>query len=221
VAREDSGTGAEVTWKKERWFFAGEATLGLVRLSTIDPEGPWLEAARRAADYLVNVRDGGKDERHLPHDQWLSYALHDLYTVRPDPGYAEHARKIARAILLFERRGDAPYPDFRGSFYDEGDSTLASARLESLVSTLELERYVGGDEQWLMAPAIEVAGFVRSQQLDDDSAYFARSPGQARGGVRESFGSNHIRIDYVQHAISGWLRLARLRRDPSYGTHPH
>jgi hypothetical protein len=40
------------------------------------------------------------------------------------------------------------------------------------------------------------------------------------GGVRESLENFDVRIDYDQHAMSGWLRLARELRDPSWGTEP-
>jgi hypothetical protein len=43
------------------------------------------------------------------------------------------------------------------------------------------------------------------------------NPAKAEGGVRESLFVSDIRIDYVQHAMSAWLRLARILRDPAYG----
>jgi hypothetical protein len=35
--------------------------------------------------------------------------------------------------------------------------------------------------------------------------------------VRESLFVHDVRIDYVQHAMSAWLHLARILRDPNYG----
>ncbi len=53
--------------------------------------------------------------------------------------------------------------------------------------------------------------------LDPDRAFFAKNPDRALGGVRESLYVDDVRIDYVQHAMSAWLHLARLLRDPEYG----
>ena len=58
---------------------------------------------------------------------------------------------------------------------------------------------------------------MRSQQLDQDSAFFVRHPEKVIGGVRESVANCDIRIDYVQHAMSAWLHFARILRDPTYG----
>jgi hypothetical protein len=55
------------------------------------------------------------------------------------------------------------------------------------------------------------------QQYDDDDDYWLANPAKADGGVRESLFVHDVRIDYVQHAMSAWLHLARILRDPSYG----
>ena len=68
-----------------------------------------------------------------------------------------------------------------------------------------------------MGPAMEEACFMRGQQFDAASAYFVKRPSFAIGGVRESLLNSDIRIDYVQHAMSAWLHLARSLRDPAYG----
>jgi hypothetical protein len=207
--------------KKEISYFAGEATLGLVRLYGIDPDPRWLRAAERSADYLVETRDGHDDLAHQIHDHWLSYALHDLYVITAKPTYAEHANKIARAIALAERTAKtAPHDDYIGTFHERGETTPTSTRLEALASTYQLARFMGAEEGEIGHLALELACFVRGQQLDADSAYFARNPARAAGGVREGLLGNGLRVDYAQHALSGWLRLARLVRDPSWGGQP-
>jgi hypothetical protein len=205
--------------KKEISYFAGEATLGLVRLYAIDPDPAWLRASRKAADYLVGVRDAHDDLAHQIHDHWLSYALHDLYVLTREPTYAAHAQKIAQAILLGEWKGDAALRgDFVGTFHERGETTPTSTRLEALASTYQLARFMGTSDRELRDASMRLACFMRGQQLDANSAYFARDPERAMGGVRESLFSSTLRIDYAQHALSGWLRLAHLLRDPTWGT---
>jgi hypothetical protein len=222
VMREEA-TAHETERKKEVSYYAGEATLGLVRMQAIEPGGPanageWVAGARKAADYLVNVRDAKADLAHQIHDHWLSYALHDLYVATGDASYATHARKIADAILQAEKTtADAPHADFVGTFFDEGETAPTSTRLEALASTLQLARFMGTDEGALRGAAMQLACFTRGQQLDADSAYFARNPARAIGGVRRGLLRSEIRIDFVQHAMSAWLRLARLLRDPAWG----
>ena len=64
-------------------YYPGEALLALTRLAEQFPDEPYLEAARRAANYLVRVRDGDIPETgEIPReDHWLTIALSELYRV--------------------------------------------------------------------------------------------------------------------------------------------
>jgi uncharacterized protein YyaL (SSP411 family) len=163
------------------------------------------------------VRDASTTEESQEHDHWMAYALNDLYRATSDRRYLEHALKIARAILKRQHRSDdSPAPDWVGSFY-EGESTLAATRLEAYDSVIALSRFAGElDSPWLEA-ASEVGAFVAGQQFDGENGYWLKNPLKATGGVRESLYVPDVRIDYVQHAVSAWLHLARLLRDPAYG----
>lgn len=216
VAREDpSVAGKDLV--KEVTYYPGEAVLGLVRLYQVDPQPAWLEAAKKGAAYLIDVRDAKDDEDHQIHDHWLSYALEDLYRLTKNEVYAQHAFKIARAILRKEGKpATVKAPDYVATFYAQGETTPTSTRLEALAADLELSRFMGKDAGWIEPSAMELATFEKSQQFDDDRSYFVARPDKARGGVRESLLVNDVRIDYVQHAMSGWLHFARFLRDPSY-----
>jgi len=199
--------------KKELIYYVGEAIFGLMKLWAIDPDDRWLEAAKKGADYCVDTRDATTTDETQEHDHWLSYALSELYKVTKKPSYAEHAFKIARAILLKQHGKEAPATDFIGAFYNEAPSTPASTRLEAFGADIATARAAGKDDAWLVGPAETMAKFIRAQQLDADAAFFARDPARVLGGVRESLFNYDIRIDYVQHAMSAWLHLARLLRE--------
>ena len=203
--------------KQEPVYYQGEAALGLLRLYAIDPQPAYLDAARKAADWVVHVRDVNVSEDNQEHDHWISYALNDLYRVVRDDAYVEHAYKIARAIMSKQHRaGNAPAPDWVGTFY-EGQTTPGSTRLEAYDADVALSRVAGRPDAWLLDPAREVAASMLGQQFDADNAYWLPNPGKSAGGVRESLFVQDVRIDYVQHAMSSWLHLARELRDPSYG----
>jgi hypothetical protein len=204
--------------QKDILYYPGEAMLGLMRLYALDPDRRWLEAARRGADYLIFTRDVKKSESNLDHDHWLSYALNELYRATKNQAYADHAFKISRAIMLKQKsRSDAPAPDFVGGFYKIPASTPASVRLEAYAADITLARYAGTPDASLIEAAMDVAGFVEAQQFDEQRAYFVANPARALGGVRESLVNNDVRIDYVQHALSGMLGFARALRDPAFG----
>ncbi|MGH7269751.1 MAG: hypothetical protein ACREJ3_04910, partial [Polyangiaceae bacterium] len=105
--------------KREPVYYSGEATLGLMRLYAIDPKPMYLDAARKAADWIVHVRDAPLSLDEQEHDHWISYALNELYRVTRDEAYLNHAYKIARAIEKKQHRAEgAPAQDWIGTFYE-------------------------------------------------------------------------------------------------------
>jgi hypothetical protein len=203
--------------KREPVYYQGEAALGLLRLYGIDPQPAYLDSARRAADWVVQVRDVDVSQDNQEHDHWISYAFNDLYRVARDDAYVEHAYKIARAILDSQHRaGRAPAADWIGTFY-EGQTTPGSTRLEAYAADVALSRVAGRSDGWLLEPAREVAASMLGQQFGPDNDYWLGNQAKVEGGVRESLFVQDVRIDYVQHAMSAWLHLARELRDPSYG----
>jgi hypothetical protein len=203
--------------KREPVYYQGEAALGLLRLDAVDPQPSYVEAARKAADFVVKTRDVDVSQDNQEHDHWITYVFNDLYRLVPDDAYIEHAYKIARAILNKQHRaGNSPEPDWIGTFY-EGQTTPGATRLEAYAADVALSRFAGRPDAWLVEPAREVAASMLGQQFRPDNAYWLKNPAKAEGGVRESLIVQDVRIDYVQHAMSGWLHLARALRDPAYG----
>jgi hypothetical protein len=201
--------------KREPVYYPGEAVLALVRLYAVDPQPVYLDAARRGADFVVHVRDAYVSEDNQEHDHWMAYALNELYRVTHDDAYLTHAFKIARAIQKKQRTA-ADVPDMVGAFY-EGQTTPTSTRLEAYDADIVLSRFAGRPEPWLIGPARQAARFTLAQQLRSNDDYWLKNPAKAEGGVRESLFVQDVRIDYVQHAMSAWLHLARILRDPDYG----
>lgn len=212
----ESETGKKPS-KKEPVYYAGEAIVSLMRLYAIDPQPSYLDVARKGADWVAHVRDAYVSEDNQEHDHWISYAYNDLYRVTRDEAYVEHAYKIARAIQKKQHPAEgAAAPDYASSFY-EGQSTPASTRVEAYDADIALSRFAGKPDDWLLAPATQVARFMLGQQYGADDSYWLKNPARADGGVRESLLVHDVRIDYVQHAMSAWLHLARILRDPAYG----
>jgi hypothetical protein len=203
--------------KREPVYYPGEAVLGLMRLYALDPQQSYLEAARRGADWVIHVRDEYVSEDNQEHDHWMAYAVNELYRVTHDSAYLEHGAKIARAIQKKQRTSsDATAPDLAGTFFD-GQTTPGSTRLEAYDAVIAVSRFAHKPDAWLLDLALPVASATLGQQYDPDNDYWLKNPAKAAGGVRESLFVQDVRIDYVQHAMSAWLHLARSMRDPAYG----
>jgi hypothetical protein len=192
-------------------FYPGQAILALVRLHSLDQKDEWLDLAERGARYLINVRDRGGDTDDLPHDHWLLYGLNELYRVRPDGSYLEHAMRIAREIAASQERNPYP-PDRLGSYGSRGESTSTAARSEGLAAALALAEDFG---QRSDLPALRAAlelgiGFELQTQFQPERAMYLANPQRALGGFQHSLSGYDVRIDNVQHNISAILGMHRL-----------
>jgi hypothetical protein len=209
-------------------YYPGEAILALARLHALDPDGPWMAKAHRAAGWLIRVRDAGHTPRTVAHDHWLLYALGELYRDRPDRAYADHALLITRAILDAnvavrdvkdeQSGGEDEGGDGDGESAADDAKALAgganqiATRIEGLCAAHPLLVAAGEDaaaaevRAALARAADALAGFQFSEQ---DAARFPNPP-RVAGGFRASETSDVIRIDTVQHSVSALLGAGRV-----------
>ena len=187
-------------------YYPGEAILALTRLARIDGNARWLEAARRGADYLIDVRDAALPTDELPHDHWLLMGLNELDTATGDPRYLAHATRIGDAILGAQRR-DTPVPDWFGTFYDPPRSTPTATRSEALIAMHRLATRNGKPGRPYLTAMMSMAAFQLRCQLNETNSFHLPRPDRAHGGFRRSLTNFEIRIDYVQHNVSALLGL--------------
>jgi hypothetical protein len=195
-------------------YYPGEAILALVRIYALDPDPKWLDSAEAGARYLINVRDAGLKDAELPHDHWLLYGLNELYRHRPAELYTRHALRIAAAIVESQNR-KPPFPDWRGGFLEHPGSASAATRLEGLIAAYGLARDSGHpkEAQALLEAMTLSAAFQLQTQFGPESVIYFKNPERALDGFHRSLTEYEIRIDYLQHNISGLLGLHRILED--------
>jgi len=192
-------------------YYPGEAMLGLLRTHSVDKNPKWLDAAERAARYLITVRDKGKATSELIHDHWLLYALNELYRARKKPLYLTHASRIAQAITDSQLTKSVP-EDYVGGYRPPPRSTPAATRSEGLLAAHSLIREFG-DQQLAkrIRRAVEMGvGFQLHTQITRERAMYFRDPRRGLGGFTRSLTNFEVRIDYVQHNISALILLHQL-----------
>lgn len=193
----------------ESQYYPGEAILALVRLYEREPDGQWLEAAKKGADWLIDVRDVSVPVEDLTHDHWLLIGLNELYLLTGKPAYLEHSKKIATAILRKQRKTH-PKAEWVGTFYTPPRSAPVATRGEGMVAVCELAQMVGDPTEAYVQSLELMAKFLLRCQITESDRRRTPNFEAAKGGIRESLTEWEVRIDYVQHSVSMFLGLRRI-----------
>lgn len=210
----------------ESEYYPGEALLALVRVYRLTRKPAWLHCAHKTAQDLVGgARDRRRHEANLPvplHDHWLLQALEELYRVDPNPRWADYALFTARAVVDAQLvAATARYPDAVGGWYGPTPRlTPAATRLEGLTAAYRLARLAGRDATWLVVPIRRTTRFLLQLQFRPEHTYEVPRPDRADGGFPCSVRRLTVRIDYVQHSISGLLGAADVLEAPGPTSRP-
>ncbi len=202
----------EIT-SKESQYFPGETILAFLRIYRMDKNAKWLDAAEKAAKYLINVRDAGKEINELQHDHWLLYALNELYRERPNAIYLEHTQKIAQGIIN-KQNLNPPYPDWLGSYYNPPRSTPAATRSEGMLAAYQLVRDFGKpeDAEAILKSVEMLIAFQLQTQFRPETAMFVDNPQYIMGAFHADLTNFEIRNDYVQHNVASLVAYYEVTR---------
>jgi hypothetical protein len=203
-------------------YYPGEAALGLMMLHEEDPSPVWIDAAAKTIGYLARSRAGRET---VEADHWALLA-----TARLLPRYdrcrqgvareavVHHAVQICRSIL----HEKPPWPDDEaehGCFTHDGRTCPTATRVEGLLAALTFlpeDEHRELREQITVAVTDAVAFLLRTQlqegpyagaiprRLPPSPAILAELSPSERERVGE------VRIDYVQHVLSGLIQYRRM-----------
>jgi hypothetical protein len=186
-------------------YYPGEASLGLISLYELDHRTEWLDAAGKALSYLAVSR---LNVRKLPPDHWALIATARFLADCPEnscsvsrPQLIDHAGRICDRFLR-DQVASAPNPRIIGAYDVDGRTTPSSIRLEGMLATLEyLPNDVSGRRNRIESSIEHGIAFLLRAQITS-GPYAGGMP----GAVSSAPLASEIRIDYVQHALSAWLR---------------
>jgi hypothetical protein len=192
-------------------YYSGEALLALVQLYKLDPDPRWLDTAVRGADHLVHERWKALGLTiKISADAWLAQLLVELSFQVSDPAYVDHAFAVGTALRAWQFGPEAPV-DFQGGRATNlfPQSIASGARLEGLAAIALLEAKERPGQTGVLDQAELTARFSLRHQYTEPVMLGLRRPERSLGGFRESADDGNIRIDGVQHNISGLLLLAQ------------
>lgn len=198
-------------------YYPGEAALGLLMLYRKDPHDKWLQAAH---DAIVGMAELRRLINRYDPDHWALLATAELLPYydkikKPVPRelLIQHAVRICELMLANPPDYPAGSPEF-GSFMEDGATCPTAIRLEGLISALSF--LPEGNAELREAIAVRVSHGVQFMMNSQVKS------GVNRGGIprasrvlpeghpqySEKFNARaaEIRIDYVQHALSGFIK---------------
>jgi hypothetical protein len=202
------GIGPDPQWHSA--FYPGEAALALVSLYKVDHNPEWLAAACKALAYLARSRVGSAE---VPPDHWALIATAGLIQYCDEKACTatrqeliNHAVQICNELLRMQQIVPND-PTLDGAFDQLGRPAIAGAALEGLLAAYE---FLPDDQKELRSRIKDAA--------DRGVAFLIRAQiktGPYAGGMPlttapDKSGKVIVRIDFVQHALSAWIRYRRL-----------
>ncbi|MFC4736842.1 hypothetical protein ACFO4L_09625 [Bacillus daqingensis] len=173
-------------------YYEGEAAFAWMRLYQLDQDDRWLNNVRSAFDHFI-ANDYWKH-----HDHWLSYCTNELVKIVPDRGYLKFGLQNAAGKLDFMYERKTTYPTFL-------ELLLATNELIQRVKESEhpdlLEQI---DEDAVIQTIHHRADYQRNGYFYPEIAMYMKHPDTLTGGFFIRHHSFRMRIDDIEHYISGY-----------------
>ncbi len=197
-------------------YYPGESIYALMLLYKVTEDEKYLESAKNATSWIINVRDKNKTYKNINHDHWLLYGMKELYKYNQKDEYIEHAKKIVDGIVRLQHKENENIDaSWIGGFYNPPRSTPTATRSEALVSAYDIFIMSGNKKYQNIAHETLRSAIVFELRtfIDGAKARKYKQPLKALGGFRSSLVGLSVRIDYVQHNISALLGFWNISKD--------
>jgi hypothetical protein len=197
-------------------YFSGEAALALVLAAKVLDEPRYLEAARRALDYLTgpNYEEFFLGRFIYGDDHWTCIAVEEAWPELAAPRYLEFSQGYAGFMRRLQYEDEGWAPGFAGYYGFSGlmlpQPPAAAGYTEAFVSTWVLSNHHGAPDPVIAAQVAASLDALTRDQIRPDNAWMMPDPEAAAGGIRRSLAEQEVRIDFTQHAVCALLRGAAL-----------
>ncbi len=201
--------------REEGWmlYFTGEAALALLKAHEELGDRRYLDAARKALDWLTSTGWSFFGAEYLPGEEhWTCIAANESYPRIKRRRYLDFCRHWAS-----HRRARQLGPTVFGGDGGYGiapmvvpNTTPTGSTTEATVSTALLARKWGEPDREIEDQTKRAARLLLRRQLRGDILHLFPDPDEASGGFPSSGVTLDVRIDFVQHAASALLRMTEL-----------